>query len=478
MAGQSPQLELVNNNLLRVYHPQLLSPSSYMTVEKASGQTAITLANNDGYADNDPVLFEGFNNPLAEIKDVTASPTYGTAIAVSATTFAHGINTPVYRLPFDQIEVSGTDTTGGVKTTIATIDINPTAPYTEYNIAGETSYAYYYVRFYNSFDSSPYHGAYSDEIESTDFGSRTVGFIRRQAFQNIGSTFEGWLTPQWIYDNIYFCEVDVMKEKETWGQLSVLDYDLGNVTVGMRCIAMPTDIDITKTNRGIIGVRVGVDENLDWFDWKEYQEEMSGVGYTTVASTGSVGASTVVLTDSSDFDDEGTLYIYDGIYNHIIQYTTNDRTTNTLGGFTFVSVTQLSDNTILSTQEGTALTLAYEITASGYTWQNMDTGTPTRFTINNGYIYFDVPISSDYIGRNIWIDYFKTASRPNSDGAEVLFNDSELYVRYLEMKIKKRRNNGVLAMDDDSFIRYEQEKKKLLARDKAPYTSRIIPIVP
>lgn len=480
MAGQAPQLELVKNNLLRVYHPQLLSPSSYMTVEKAAGQTAITLANNDGFTDNDPVLFEGFGQPLAEIKDITASPAYGTAIAVTATTFAHSINTPVFRLPFNQIEISGTNTSGGTKTVIATIDINPSHAYTEYDIAGGTAYLYYYVRYYNSYASSPYYGSYSDEIEATDFGSRTVGFIRRQAFQNIGVNFGGWLTPEWIYDNIYFCEVDVMKEKEVWGQLVKYDYDIGGLDLGVQKYAMPSDIDITKTNRGVLGIRIGAGSNISYVDWKQFKYNNAGKVYTTLATVTAPGESSLTLTDTSDLEDEGVIDIFDGSYIYTIEYDTNTRSTNTISDI--VSIRIVLSGTELSytemTSGGAYLTLSSIITAASPVWQNVQYGTPTEYSVNDGYIYFNTQPDDSSEDRTIWMDYFRTASRPNSDGDEVLFNDSELYVKYLEMKIKKRKNDGSLLLNDDSLIMYSNEKKKLVARDKSPYTPRIVPEIP
>lgn len=451
MAAQQPQLELVRDNLLRIFHPRLLTPSTYLTADVAAAGVTLTLANNDGFTDKDPVLLEGFGHPLAEIKAASATPSLGTSLSVAAVSFAHGINTPVYRLPFDQVEISGTNTSGGSKTTIATVDINPTAPYTEYNIAGGTSYSYYYVRFKNSLAASPFFGDYSDEIESTDFGVRTIGAIRRMAFGNLGVTYgEGAFTQDWVYDQIYQCESDVLKVKEAWSEMVVLDYDAGSVTTGMPRIALPSNIDLTKNNRGVLGVRIATGSNLDYLDWKGFQEEMDGTAYTTLASTAAIAATTLVLTDSSDFADSGTVTIAEVDYT----YTTNTRSTNTLSGLTALSA---------------------EITAGAHVWQNVTFGDPSAFVVKDGYIYFDCALASDYSGQTVWLDYYKTAVRPNSDGDTVSFNDALLYVKFLEVAIKKRRANGEISLSDESLLKFNDIKKQLAMRDKPVNTVRIVP---
>ena len=443
---------MIKDGLFRIYPPRLLTPSSYLTADVAAAGVSLTLANNDGFLNNDPVLLEGFAQPLAEIKDATATPAAGSSLAVSAVTFAHGINTPVYRLPFDQIEISGTNTVGGTKTVIATIDINPTAQYTEYNIAGGTTYSYYYTRFYNSFASSPFFGDYSDEIAATDFGVRTVGAIRRMAFENLGVSFDGIFTPDWVYDQIFQCEIDVLKAKEVWGEMVELEYELGSITTGMPRIALPATIDTSKTNRGVLGVRIGVGINLDFLDWKGFQEDMTGVAYSTLATTATIGATSLVLTDSADFEDSGTVDIDESTYD----YTTNTRSTNTLSGLT---------------------ALAAQIDSGSHVWQNITFGEPEAFVVKDGYIYFNAPFASDLAGNTIWLDYYKTGVRPNSDGDTVSFSDPVLYVKYLEMAIKKRKAGGEIALTDESLLKYNELKKQLVSRDKPAYRTRMVPDV-
>jgi hypothetical protein len=138
-------------------------------------------------------------------------------------------------------------------------------------------------------------------------------------------------------------------------------------------------------------------------------------------------------------------------------YTGNNRSTNTLSGLD---------------------ALAAEITSGADIWQGIDEGEPTRFTIVDGYIYFDVPTDEDWTGRNVWIDYYKTAQRYSSDNAALLMNDPGVYIYWLEKEIKRKKSSGELPAGDVSQKEYERRKLQLVAKDKNPYKLRIVPSVP
>lgn len=449
MAYQKPELNLIRDNVIRVYQPEVVEPLTYLTATVAAAGTALTVRDNSGFANYDLLLFEGFGVEGAEIKKVNGVVTAGTSMTASTLTFAHGIDTLVQKVLFNQIEISGAATLTGSKTVIATIDINAGANYNDYIVSG-TTYAYYFARFYNSLAQTPYYGEYSDGLVSTDFTPLMVGFIRRNAFKNAGEIFGGKYDNQWLYDQLYLCEEDLMKAKPRWGQLVINDYDLGNITTGDARIALPSDISDDETNKSIFGLRISTNDNMSYIPVPEFENLMYGVGQTTLASTAAIGATTLVLTDSNDFADSGSVNIGGTSYS----YTTNTRSTDTLSGLTALSA---------------------EITAGVNVWQNITFGQPYQYTVKNGYIYWPIPPSSDFNGRNVWIDYYKTATRQNSDTDIVSFNDSQLYISWLEMAIKKEKNNGEIAPTDSSFIQYNLRKQQLIIQDKIPAGLKLIP---
>ncbi len=139
-----------------------------------------------------------------------------------------------------------------------------------------------------------------------------------------------------------------------------------------------------------------------------------------------------------------------------VSYTTNTRATNTLTGVT------------LDTSAGTA---------GDPIWQGEPQGLPSRYTIYNGEVYFDaIPdTSSNLVGTNIWMDYYKNITRVNTDGDTITVPDSLCIQYWLETQIKRVRNNGVIAADDTSWINYQTLKKRLIQNETSGQGTYLIP---
>ena len=464
MAYQTPRIERIKDNVIRIYHPDIIEPKTYLTASVAATGTTLTVADNAGYSNTDPqdlLLLEGLGIETAEITRVNGAITAGTSLTVQAVIFAHGVNTSIQKILFNKFEVRGSNTdaataasTNGTIVQFAgsnTTPINVTGQYTDFVVTG-TTYTYYGVRFYNSLVTTTYYSAFSDGIIGTDFTPKTVGFIRRNAFKNIGETFDGRFTADWVYDQIYLGELDVLKELKRWSWLYVFDNDLGNITTGLRRIALPTDIEDDRTNKSILGLRVANDPNLTYMDKTDYEILMQNIPYTTLSSTAAIGATTLVLTDSRDFADSGSVNIQGTSYT----YTGNTRSTNTLTGLT---------------------ALTAEITSGAEIWQNITFGTPLKYAIIDGYAHFDIPPDSSFSGRNIWIDYYKTITKLDSDTDEISVNDPQILISWLEMAIKKEKANGELALNDISLIEYNRRKQLLKANELSGQKISLVPNV-
>ena len=453
MAYDSPKIESLGGNIVRIYHPEPVEPSTNVTATIAAGGTALTVENNSGFVNKDILLFEGFGNENAELKSLTATDSAGTALTVTAVTFGHAIDTGITKVLFDQLEISGATSSGGAKANAVTVDINASGNYTDYVLSSALQAdSFLYVRFYNSQAASPFYSAYSDELPTTGYTETEIGFIRRNAFKNIGEEFGGRWDEQWVYDQLYLCELDVLKSKARWGAMTVYDNDLGDVTLGMEKIALPTNIDDNQTNQSILGFRIGTQTDLDFVEYPEFQNIMVDTAISTLNGALSGGETSLTLTDSNDFEDSGSINIAGTSY----AYTTNTRSTNVLSGV----------DTLAATDDGTNI------------WQGMTFGEPRRFTVSNDNVYFDVAPSSDWVGRNIWIDYVKTAVRPDSDTDDISFKNAQMYISWLEAAIKKEKGNGILPPDDNSMIDFQQQKQKTILQDKIPNGLKMVPLVP
>src|SRR3990167_5908754 len=148
MAYQKAEIELVRDNVIRIYQPEVVEPKTFLTATVAAAGTTLTVDSNAGFSNTDPqdlLLFEGFGVEGAEIKRVDGAITAGTSLTSQAVTFAHGIDTSIQKVLFNQVEILGASTLTGSKTSIATIDINAGGQYTDKIITG-TTYAFYFAR--------------------------------------------------------------------------------------------------------------------------------------------------------------------------------------------------------------------------------------------------------------------------------------------------------------------------------------------
>jgi hypothetical protein len=455
MSYPAARLKLVADNVVRALHPELVEPSTYLTAAVAATGTALTVKSNLGFSNTDPqdlLLFEKLGSEAAEIKRVNGAITDGTSLTSTAVTFAHPIDTPVSKILFDQIEISGASTLAGAKTVIATVGINVTGQWTDYVVAG-TTYAYYFARFKNSLSTTPYFGAYSDGIAASGFTFKNVGFIRRQAFETTNEEPGGKFSDKWVYDKVYLGELDIAKRLKRWSWLVEQDYDAGNAATGVITVSLPSNIEDNQTQKSILGLRIGTGRDLRYVGKAEYEDIMEGVGHTTLSAAVLTNDTSVTLTDSRDFDNSGSINIAGTTYT----YTTNTRSTGVLSGMTAFSA---------GISNGTDV------------WQNITFAEPTRYTVIEGVVYFDVPVTSDLNGRNIWLDYYKTPTMADSDTDDITVNDPIAIQLWLELEIKRKKMNGNIPKDDVSKILFEQRVALLIQNELSGQPITMVPAVP
>lgn len=461
MAYPVPHLKFVGENVIRVYHPAPIEPFTYLTASVAAAGTTLTVKNTNGFTNSDPqdlLLFERLGNENAEIKRINASVSAGTSLTCTAVDLAHPIDTPISKILFDQIEIRGGTTAATAASGSGTIvqfsgsntsPINVSGPYTDFVVTG-TTYAFYAARFQNSLSTTTYYSGYSDGVASTDFTFKNVGFIIRTALDNLNEKISDKISLAWLYDQVYLGELDIAKRLKRWSWLIEPDYDMGNLTTGDRSMSLPSDIEDNQTNKSILGLRIGNGENLWYMDRAEFEDSQSGVSFTTMSSTAAVGATTLVLTNSRDFADSGSVNIAGTLY----AYTGNTRATNTLTGLT---------------------ALAAEITSGTNVWKEVTFSEPLRYTVVDGTVVWECPIDSTLTGRNVWLDYYKTPVRVNSDSDDVTVNDSDAVRLYIERAIQNKKMNGALPADHISNILYEQRVKLLIQNELTGQKIRITP---
>lgn len=277
MAYEAGKIISIEANVIRIAHPEVLKePSTYLTVASSALATTFTVADNVQFVDNDLLLIGNYGQNTTELTQEVNTLAAGTSLTIdnpaTGAVFAHPVNTPVRKMLFNQVEISGASSLTGSKTSITTIALDVSAPYTEYVVLN-TTYSFYFVRYYNSLASVPYYGDYSDGVAATNFSNNTVGFIINSAFETMKEhvVADGLLSRRWAYRQIYLGELDVAKRLKRWSWLQSFDYDAGNLTEGQDNFALPTDIADTKSPKDILSIRLSGEAPMSYISKSQYE---------------------------------------------------------------------------------------------------------------------------------------------------------------------------------------------------------------
>ncbi len=387
---------------------------TFLTNDFASGVSSITVQNIYGIAINQ-VLFIGVpgNENSEIIKTHTATaPTGSTITLVSATTQAHSNTDPVYVMPFDQIEISYSTTLTGTKTVLTNITLDVEKE-TKYNDTSVTS-GYYFARFKNSITST--FSDYSDGVSILGYPINSARAIINTALDEINKTQSDLFSDEYAFRQINNAQMEVLREQKRWSWMQVFGATT-EASVGSWRVALPLDIDDSNTNKSIWNFSIGKDPAMTWTDKEEFDRITQGIHWTTLASTLTIGDATITLTDSSDFDDSGTIQIG----SSTISYTANSKTTNVL------------TLTAVSTVGGVA---GVDI------FQFATLGTPTYYTIFAGYVWH-YPVNDNYHDKlNYSMDYYSQLTPIASDTDTIIVPDPVMIKDYLVSKYIVRMNNG------------------------------------
>ena len=175
--------------LVRIKNETLIDKRevTYLTAAAAAAATTLTVQDNNQFlTDNDYYLLGEIGAKGSEIVQKNGAGTLGTSIAVDAITFAHPINTPLYRLDYNQYRLahSTTNSTNDIDAAnVSTAAIQFDDTYTRYQDSTYTT-GYFFVRFFNSQSST-----FSDYSAPIPVGGHTqlsLWEIARRVYKHLG----------------------------------------------------------------------------------------------------------------------------------------------------------------------------------------------------------------------------------------------------------------------------------------------------
>lgn len=454
---QKAQIIEVIGSTIRIKHPDV---SGYVWSEVISpltaGGTTLSVADNNNIANGDYFILGEVGDNKTEEGSVNGAVTRGTSLTITNTTkFAHEIHSPIVKVYERGIKIYGAATDGGAGTLIASVDaitspiadavmIQWNADYTEYTlISTDTTYAYYYVQFTDGTTS----GAASDYVLAAGLAYNSVEEVINGALAKVNASIDpeanGLISRDWLLsvandwqDEVSSFEMttpDGRKVSKDWSFemfSDVTSIPLVQDVNSYALSALSSTLKYTDSMAAILNVRMG-DRVLRYIDIDNFDNQMTGKVSTTVTTQATAGQTTLVLTDSYEFSESGSIKVL----GQSITYTGNTQATGTLTGIP---------------TSGTG-SITATIAIGSTVWQGVTPGQPIAYTIFDGNILLNLPPSATYAGYKLKFRALKKFGRITNfaDTFDVPF--THIAKIYIAAEIEFRKGN------DQSGLRLKGE---------------------
>lgn len=432
---QTPKILAVDGSVIRIQHPDVTNyVRTYLGAQIAAAGTAMTVLDNDGFADDDWFIIGEVGDEKTEECDVNGAVTRGTSVTVTnSLKYAHEVDAPVNRIWERKITIYGASSDGGSLTAIvdtgAALNIQWSKPYTEYVLkTTDTAYAYYVVKFYDGTTLS----SASDYVVNSGLSYNSAYKIIEQALENTGAKVSelGEITWPFLINSVQEWQDYVTQWidpqsgiKKDWSWEYITDTtSLDFVTYENRYAvsSLTYEMKYGETKQSIVNIVAGKYPTkyvpIDVFD-----RMLDGKVYAQTSGSTSAGATSMVLDEAGLFETSGgTAYVY---------------------GQT-ITYTGISSNTLTGIPASGTGSISTTIPTGSTVWGTSTFGRPRIWSIYNGEIVFQNPPDSSYSGWPIKIRYIKKLTRITevSDTTEIPFSNTAQY--YVSYKIEMKRGNA------------------------------------
>lgn len=161
--------------IIKISNPDIgQNQKTYLATDISTGDTSLTVQNNQGFTANDYIVVGNMGTEQAEIRKI-ASVSGHTTIVVDAIDFPHSIDTPITFIKYNRIAAYYSTSKGGTYYALAAspYDITVDQEFTEIEDVNGTSSTWYQIRFYNGSAYSDY----SDPIQGVGYTDDSVRAI-------------------------------------------------------------------------------------------------------------------------------------------------------------------------------------------------------------------------------------------------------------------------------------------------------------
>lgn len=242
--------------------------------------------------------------------NASTAPTATTITLASATNYAHSRGESIQFIPYNQVTIQESTDGGTTYSTIATMALRLDAENTYLNWTTGLATSYYRARFKNSEDTT--YSSYSDGIIATGFVASSAGSIIGEAMLELGEKEDDILSKRWLFNalNEGRREIDEDERIIRWEFRTVFGYNAYSIIPGQYKFTLPTNLREGDTNKNILDVRVGKNKyKCDYTDQAGFDQFYAGVRHTTLNGAVLTADTDIVLTESGDMDDSGSIVI-------------------------------------------------------------------------------------------------------------------------------------------------------------------------
>lgn len=400
---------------------------THLSGDEAAAQTVLSVLSGVNFAVNEYIIIGIPGTEQTEIRKISAQD--ATTITISSSlSYSHNQGTLITFIPFNQIEVYSATSSGGSFSLLSVVDVRADSLETYYPRTTDASTVYYKTRFKNSNDTT--YSDYSDEVAATGFAYNTVFSIKKRAMQQVGETIGQLITDDFLDESLWEGRRDVDNQIKRWSFRTSFETDVANLVEGQYSFTVPITLRNPDSPQNILGLRIGSrGRNLPHIGKRSFDNWYESIKHTTIATQPTVGQTTLVLTNVRDLDASGSVKVG----SNTITYTSKTNSTNTLNG-----VPASGDGSITATH-------AVAIDA----WQNISYGQPTSYTIYENTVLFNVPVSSDFEGDNVIMDFYRTLPDKDSDADVLDEPEVDMFVSFLKYRIKDKKSKGTTKKDTD-----------------------------
>jgi len=370
----------------------------------------------------DQILWIGEPGEGSEIIKTHSStdPNANTVTLATPLTKNHTKDTPVYIIPYDQVEFSHSETETGVKSVLETYTIDSERDENRHDESNQTT-GFVFTRFKNSLTGG--YSSYSDPFPFAGLEMNTVGYLVQDASEGIDPdnvvTFERKI--RIINQALRF----IRGKLKRWSNFQEFDYIVDQTERGKYEYDLPSTMYNLNSNKSVLTVRIGDGESLKYMDKRELVDKMARTVHTAVATAPTIGDTSLVLDNTYDLPDSGTIHIFSSGTLYEVTYTTNTRSTGTLSG-------------IEASGDG-SITVAFSVDTS--VWYGEEEGEPVYFTVYDGKLAIHPMPDDDYDNKNIFMDFYTDIVEVDSESDIISFERYDMLYNYLRWEIRNKAEN-------------------------------------